>query len=165
MLEPNHDRSLASQITRAVDFEGPIHKELLIERLKEINRVARTGSNIQANVNRAIKLALRGGEVEQVVGHWDFLKRGETRLRTFRVPGDNVERPLQWIAPEEVELAVLHVVEDQFGCQRDALPRVVGRLLGFERTPIGLSDVIGTVIDGLIERGLLVASGSRISLP
>lgn len=163
LLEPNHDRSLASQIMRAVDFEGPIHKELLIERLKEINRVARTGSNIQANVNRAIGLALRGGELEQVGG--DFLKRPETRLRTFRLPGDNVERPVQWIPPEEVELAVLHVVEDQFGCQRDALPRVVGGLLGFERSPIALSDVIGTVIDDLIERGLLVASGPHISLP
>jgi hypothetical protein len=145
-----------------VAYEGPIHVDLLIERMKEINDVGRAGGNIQANIEWAITLAARGGKVER--SGKIFLKAQGASRTTFRGPGDGVERALAWVPPEEIALAVLHIVEDQFGCQRDALPRAIGELFGFGRAPTGLADKVQLVVDGLIDEGRLVASGPWIYL-
>ena len=150
------------QIAKIVEVEGPIHEEMLVERLKDINEVERAGSNVQANIERAIRQGTRRGRIERL-GR-SFLRPPRVKLPTFRKPGNGVERPLEWIAPEEIKLAVLHIVEDQFGCQRDALPRAVGELFGFERTPIGLAEAVGTAVDDLIDGKLLVASGPSVRL-
>jgi hypothetical protein len=80
----------------------------------------------------------------------------------FRLPGDGVTRSLAQIAAEEIELAVLHKVEDQFGYQRDALPRVVADLLGFDRLPPGGAEIVGTAVDRLVERKILTVSGPYV---
>jgi len=162
LLNHNRVRELAQQVVEIVNFEGPIHTELLAERLKEINSVARAGHNIQDNVNRATEIAIRAGKVQRIPG--DFLKsRGPTR-HTFRRPGDGVQRSVSTVPPEEIERAVLHVVEDQFGFQRDALPRQIGELFGWERTSAGMAELVGTVIDDLIARKLLSVSGYHVYL-
>ena len=162
LLNQNHVRELAGQILKVVDFEGPIHEELLTERLKEINGVARAGHNVQDNVDRAAEIAIRAGKLQRLNG--GFLKNRGSRLTTFRTPGDGVHRSLASMPPEEIELAVLHVVEDQFGFQRDVLPRRVGELFGWERAPVGLAESVGTVSDDLIARKLLVVSGYNVYL-
>jgi hypothetical protein len=75
------------------------------------------------------------------------------------MPGDSVRRSLAQIAAEEIRLAVLHKVEDQFGYQREALARAVSELLGFDRLPPGGVEITGTVVDGLVEQGALTANG------
>lgn len=162
LLHRDRAAQLATQVARIVAHEGPIHVDLLIERLKEINDVGRAGANIQANIEWAIKLAAHSGKVER--SGETFLKAKGASRTTFRGPGDGVERALAWVPPEEIVLAVLHIVEDQFGCQRDALPRAIGELFGFGRAPTGLADKVQLVVDGLIEEGRLVVSGPWIYL-
>jgi hypothetical protein len=163
LLEPYYwTEELAGQIVRIVEAEGPIHQEMLVQRLKEINVVERAGSNVQGNIQRAIGQAVRSRRTQRLEG--DFLKAPQAKVPTFRTPGDAVERPLAWIPPEEIQLAVLYIVEDQLGLRRDALPKVVGELLGFERTPVGLAEAVGTAVDDLIDRNLLAASGPFVRL-
>jgi hypothetical protein len=76
---------------------------------KEINQIGRAGANIQENIERAIKAAMRAGSLERTA---DFLKRPGSRRQTFRTPGDDVHRPLARIPPEEIELVVLFIVAD-----------------------------------------------------
>jgi hypothetical protein len=75
-----------------------------------------------------------------------------------------VQRSVSSVPREEIELAVLHVVEDQFGFQRDALPRRIGELFGWERTPVGMAELVGTVIDECISRKVLAVSGYHVYL-
>ncbi len=162
LLDPARSRDLRTQIVRVVAVEGPIHRELLTERLNEINGVDRVGANVAANIERALQRALRRGELERV--DQDFLTRPGQRLTTFRTPGDGVERPVAWIPLREIQLAVLHVLEDQFGCQRSALPSAVARLFGFDRTPPGLTEAVQTAVDLLIEEARVEVSGPYVSL-
>jgi very-short-patch-repair endonuclease len=152
---------LADQIVGVVDAEGPIHQEVLLERLKELNGVDRAGSNVQRNVERAVTVALSRGRLEKA---GEFLRRPGAVLRTFRVPGDGVERALAEIAREEMALAILHKVEDQFGYQREALPRAIAELLGFDRLPAGGAEIGGSVVDDLVARGVLTVSGPNVYL-
>jgi hypothetical protein len=154
--------TLADQIARIAAAEGPIHRELLGERLKEINGVARAGANVQTNIDRAVNLALGRGRV-QALGPAFLVPPGRP-LESFRCHGDGVERPPVWIPREEIALAVLHIVEDQYGCRREALPRIVGGLFGFDRAPAGLTEAVGNVVDDLLERGVLTAGGPHVHL-
>jgi very-short-patch-repair endonuclease len=160
MLERESASDLVDQIVRVVDAEGPIHREVALERLKELNGVDRAGANVQRNVERAIAVAISRGRLAQRGD--DFLGLPGAQVRVFRLPGDGVTRALAQIAPEEIALAVLHKVEDQFGYQRDALPRAVAELLGFDRLPSGGAQVVGTVVDSLVERGILTVSGPYV---
>lgn len=162
LLDPGMVRSLADQIVRVVDIEGPLHRDLVVERLKEVNAVGRAGSNVTTNIRRAIDIATRANDLE-VDG--DFLSKPGRECNSFRHPGDGVERPVHWIAPREIAVAVLHIVEEQFGYQRGALPKAIAEIFGFDRTARGTVEVVASVVDDLVERGSLRLSGPNVYLP
>lgn len=154
---------LATQVANVVRHEGPIHQEILLERLKEVYGVSRAGANIQNNVTQATAIAVqRHGLRRDARGC--FLYAGGA-VGAFRVPGDGVERSINHVAPEEIELAILYAVEDQFGLPRDHLPRAVAGLFGIGKTNVGVAEIVGNVVDGLIESGRLRLSGPNVYLP
>lgn len=154
---------LTKQVEAIVAAEGPIHLELLAERLKEINGVERVGNKIQENIRAAIGRAIKAGTVG--LGNDGFLRRPGSSPKHFRIQTDEVQRNLAWISPEELELAILYVVEDQFACQRGAITKAVAEVFGWARVPQGMVPMVDAAIDRLIREGRLVAAGDTISLP
>jgi hypothetical protein len=163
LLDPSNAYRLASFVAALVDIEGPIHEDLVTDRLKERCAVERAGSNVQSNVGEAIHWAIRNHNVERR-SHKSFLWSKGKSLLTFRIPGDGIKRSIDMIHREEVELAVLYAVEDQFGTMRDELPRAVGKLFGFERISPDAADIVRDVVDELVERHLLRVSGPQVNL-
>lgn len=155
---------LADDVAAIVDMEGPVHEELIADRLKELHGVERLGSNVQANISRAIELAIRKHGLYRARDARFICKEGKT-LRTFRVPGDGVKRPINLITPEEIELAVLYLVEDQFGMSRDQIPQAIVKIFGFDRARAEGADIIRSVVDGLVDQGALRSSGYQVYLP
>lgn len=163
VLDPRYVAVLASIVCEIVKVEGPVCEELLIERIKELNGVERAGSNVLANIRTAIQFATRRGEIEAVQSRQFLRIRGLT-LRTFRVPAEGVHRRIEQIAAEEIDLAVLHLVEDQFGIYEDQLPQAVARLFGVERLHTEAADRLRRVVEALLRRGRLRRSGTQIHL-
>jgi very-short-patch-repair endonuclease len=163
LIQPRRKAELAATVTAIVEIEGPIHEDLLCVRLKEICGVDRTGSNIQSNMTDAIYLAIRDRSIER--RQQDFLWRPGQSIARFRLGDDHFERPLQWIHRDEIALALLFLVEDQFGMSRSDFPRAIGRLFGLFRVPANVADYISDVVNALVDRGTLREDGDRISLP
>ena len=161
ILNPKKVGHLVKKVIEVVNYEGPIHMDLLLERLKEIFGIERAGSNVQANINKAIKMAIRSYGLERSSS---FIRVVGKSIKTFRSPGDGVNRSLNEIICEEIELAILFTVENQFGYQREALPQAVARLFEFKRTPSDALEIIGDVVDSLIEKGRLRLSGPNVYL-
>jgi hypothetical protein len=69
---------------------------------------------------------------------------------------------LEHIPEEELELAVLYIVEDQFGMMREQIPQVIARLFGIERLRGESADAIRTSVDALVEKGRLRTSGPQV---
>jgi hypothetical protein len=163
LLEARWTAELANSICVIVAAEGPICKELLVDRIKELHGVERAGSNVQANVESAIRHAIGYRGVEALQGG-EFLRIGRRTLRTFRVPAEGVNRTIEQISDEEIGLAVLHLVEDQFGIFQEELPPAVARLLGVERLRAEAADRIRGVVEDLVHRRPLRASGAQVHL-
>lgn len=165
LLKPANVLGLANLITLIVDREGPIHRALIIERLKEtfgLHSIHRESTTAE-NIDRAIGVALAAGQLRRPRRD-GFLFRGGADFTGYRTPGDGVERGIDMIAPEELEFAVLHLVEEQFGAQREKIPQAVARLVGVSRLNGEATTIISKVVDSLVERGTLRASGLQVYL-
>jgi len=53
----------------------------------------------------------------------DFLWKNDAQLSRFRIPTNSLRRPLEWIHRDEIALAILSLVEDQFGVHPPACTR------------------------------------------
>lgn len=161
LLNDSHRLQLAKEIAAIVNTEGPLHKDVLLERLMEFHKVERAGSNVEGNFKGALQYALRGKIVARR-SEKDFIWPVDRNLSSFRTPGDEVFRTLELIPREEIELAVLFLVEDQFGMIREYVPQAIARLFGIERLAASGADRIRDVVDGLIEKGPLRVSGHHV---
>ncbi|MCX5847742.1 MAG: DUF3320 domain-containing protein [Deltaproteobacteria bacterium] len=154
---------LSNTIIDLVNIEGPIHHDFLVKRLKEIHCVAKAGSNVQSN----IKQALRSAEKNHAIIHNakpSFYYSPDGQIKSFRLPTEKVRRPIEYIAPSELSLAVLYFVEDQFGVVEEYLPMAIARLFGIERLGGESADIIRDVIKELVSKGSLRRNGMQVHL-
>ncbi len=163
LLNSRRSHDLAALVTRIVAVEGPIHEDLLAERLKQVCDVARAGSNIQSNVGEAIHVAVRRNGLESRRQRSFVWQKGMS-LETFRQATEDVKRPIAWVHKDEVALAALYIVEDQLSIPCAEVARVVCRLFGIERMTEEAADYISDVVDELVDKRLLVEAEARLSL-
>jgi very-short-patch-repair endonuclease len=164
LVQPRSWNELSALVVRVVEVEGPIHEDFLGERLKEVCGVERAGANVQSNIGEAILIAVRRKEIEQRRQR-NFLWAKDVQLGAFRIPSDSYRRPMNWIHRDEIELAILYLVEDQFGVLRHELGRGVARLFGLERASAEACDSVLEFANELVERGMLREHQDRFSLP
>ncbi|MGA2325780.1 MAG: DUF3320 domain-containing protein [Bryobacteraceae bacterium] len=163
LLDESYSDTLSETISELVRIEGPIHREVLVDRLKEVHGVARAGTNVQANIERALRSAERSRAITHDARS-PFYYVPEHHPESFRLSTDSFQRPIEYIAPAEISLAVLYLVEDQFGVVEESLPSVVARLFGIERLRGDGADVIRAVVESLVTRGSLRRSGTQVHL-
>ncbi|MDP1991611.1 MAG: DUF3320 domain-containing protein [Syntrophales bacterium] len=163
LLKELYCDELSNTIRYLVKIEGPIHHDYLVDRLKEIHGVARAGTNVLSNINRALRTA----QTKRVITHTaqsPFYYSPDKQIRSFRVPTETVKRSIEHISPDELSFAVLYLVEDQFGIVEEYLPTAIARLFGIERLGSENADLIRHVIEGLVSKGLLRRNGMQVHL-
>jgi very-short-patch-repair endonuclease len=163
LLSASYSGILRRTISELVQTEGPIHHDILVERLKEIHGVARAGSNVQANIECALLDSCRSDGVTDEAGSGFYDSPGH-QLESFRLPSGAVRRPIEHIAPKELALAILYLVEDQFGVVEESLPAAIAHLVGIERLRGDSAEPIRRVADDLVARGLLRRNGMQLHL-
>lgn len=161
LLNSNSTVQLASVITSIVKYESPIHIDIIIERLKEIYGVSKAGANIQRNVTYAIERSVRWSDLINRAG---FIYKTEDNTSVFRVPAEGVVRDLEQIAPEEIENAILYLVEDQFGFAREHVSKAILEVFGIGKNRTEPTELIESVIDKLINKKKLNLNGHILYL-
>jgi len=162
LLNRNRVYQLENILIELIRAEGPIHEDILKERLKEVFRVKKIGANINSNVEEAIKLAISTKSIERKKG---FMWKRGVEMVDFRLPSEGAKRTISNIAPQEIALAILFGVEDQFGIMREQVPQIVFKIFKLNRTTPEEIDQIREVTDSLIDDGKLVLNGYRVNLP
>jgi hypothetical protein len=165
LLKPANVPLLANLVTEIVSKEGPIHEGMIVERLKEIHATDAIprNSNTAANIVRAIESTVQNNGLQRGRKGYFIFRPGEPDA-VFRVPGDGVEQSLELVAPEEIESAILHVVEDQFGVIRDQIPHAVAKLFGVKRLSSESAGLVDQIVDDFVDRRLLRTGGNQVYL-
>jgi very-short-patch-repair endonuclease len=164
LLENSYIGLLADTIGGMVRAEGPIHHDVLLERLKDLHNVQKAGSNIRSNVDQALRYALRS----RTVAHDSpspFYFVPDYEAEGFRTATEFMKRPIEHIAPSEIAQAMLFLIEDQFSIFEEAAPTAVARLFGIERLHGESANVIRKVVEDLVSKGRLRRNGAQVHLP
>ncbi|OPZ65206.1 MAG: ATP-dependent RecD-like DNA helicase [Firmicutes bacterium ADurb.Bin506] len=155
-------------VTKIVEVESPIHIEEVCRRIIENAGGSLNGRRIGDAVRAGVKTAEAKGRIK---ASGDFLRRvgqadtaPEPSVRS-RSELPVASRKIEYIAPEEIRLAVTTVVETACGIEpSDAIVQTC-RLLGFGRTTEGMQAYVEPIIQAMIDDGLLEKRNGMLLVP
>ena len=153
-------QNLRGLITQIAQVEGPVHKEVIIDRIRQRFGLARVRGATRDHLENAILSATRDRVVESD-GH--FIWANDAQLeRTPRLPPDG---NIQHVPPSELEAIVVAIVGACFGVPRRDLTAETARRLGFARTGGRIAEILDSVVQRLLENGNLVETFGMLRLP
>ncbi|MBT2294127.1 DUF3320 domain-containing protein [Pseudomonas fluorescens] len=149
--KPEH---LMQMIRTVVEVEAPVHTTEVTRRLMEAFGVTRAGSRIINAVEQAIRL---GVQHRLFHGRDGFMYSAESRpvpIRS-RAHWESSERKVEWIAPEELDQALVETVTLGFSMSREDAISGALALLGFGRATSKIAGMLDERIVTLANNGRL----------
>ena len=145
---------MAAYVVKIVELEGPIHADEIATRIRMLWGLGRAGSRIRGAVDRAVRIAtqlrlIEGGPFYSTPGQVAVVRdRSAVQSQTLRKP--------DYLPPAEIDLALLEIIDANFGAGRDELAQAASRLFGFAATSAQLRAILDAGIDRLVSAGVLV---------
>jgi very-short-patch-repair endonuclease len=143
---------LSRLIESIVKIEGPLHESNITKRLLTAFSLSRAGNRIVDNVTSAIRHGHRSGayhfqdgfvyadsSLTAVVRNWSHL--------------ESTERKIEFVPPQEIDTALLEVIEMSFSISREGAISASLEMLGFGRATSNIAGALTERIDALIGQG------------
>lgn len=151
-LEPEE---LRAAILRVIDVEGPVHFDVLGDRLLTATDVSRMGARIRARIESEIAALETAGDLAQTP---PFLGRREQFSRPPHRDWSSLpdkHRKLEHVADTELMLCLFHAVLEDEGIDEDeAMNRGIYRI-GFIRLTQNARDRLQAPLEACWEQGVL----------
>ena len=161
---------LANLVTKIVEIEGSIHRDVIYARVIKLWNVGRTGSRIRDALNNAIQHACRDGTIreskrdgDQFYVARDFIQSNEVRDRTDVELG--IVRKHEYLPLGELGEGVVAIVREGFSVSRDETIRVLGYRLGFRRLTTRLTERLSQAVDLSLDHCKIETSDGKLRLP
>jgi very-short-patch-repair endonuclease len=153
---------LVGFIEQITEVEGPVHCDVITKRICDLAGLRRAGARIQQSVQNGIRHA---AQLEKIKLQGNFAWSPNNRNLKVRDRSliDQTEKKLQWVAPEEIMLALENTVVSSFSIHRDEAISHCLDLLGFKRATAGLCEVVDSVLGDLIRQGRMQISANILS--
>lgn len=123
---------LGAWIHEVVKVESPVHFEEMARRIADANGISKIGSRVRASITDAVNYAIRTGLIKKKD---EFLWNIEDHLPVIRdrsLLSPNSKK-LNLISDEEMNLAIIKVVESSIAIQPDNAVIIIAKLFGFAR--------------------------------
>lgn len=152
---------IADWIGQVVAVESPVHEAEVARRIADAAGVKRIGNRIEETFQLSINLAVRQGLIHR---HGEFLWAPGMSSPVLRSRSNlpAASRKLEYVAPEEIALAVEAVVDGAYGIENDDIPPAVGQALGFGRVSDDMRSKIDTIIRQMLMDGRLTLQGAYV---
>jgi very-short-patch-repair endonuclease len=149
---------LAEWITEVVKVEGPVHFDEMARRMAEAAGISKVGSRIKYTLTQAVQYAGQAGLVKSI-GDFLWLKDMEVPVIRDRSGLSPTSKKLQYIAPEEVNLAIQKIVEEAIAIQLEAAVPFIAKLFGFARVTEELKKDILAAIELSLAQNIIIKEG------
>ena len=169
IVEENPQK-LRQLVTRIVDAEGPIHIDLVIERVRGYYGASRAGKQIQAAILQAAESEARDGRI-----CWRTLPRG-LQMKSFLDMSDRPDRPeprgpepdgsirsIEHVWAGEIEAGLIRVVESSYGVFREDAIVATARAFGYERVGWKIQQSITEAVERLLRSGEIVETPAGLT--
>ena len=146
------DEKLMEAVINIIEFEGPIHVDALIQRIKAHVGIPRMLRKIKHRILDSVALAESSGKV-RIEGEF-FWPSSEPVCLLRRRYGD-VSAKIEWICDEEIKKAVNFVLNSQYSTPLEELVVQASRVLGIKTTHKNTWERIGKLVQSGIENNEL----------
>ncbi|ASU35112.1 DUF3320 domain-containing protein [Mucilaginibacter xinganensis] len=154
---------LAAWITLIAKTEGPVHFDEMVRRMADAAGV-KISSRVKYTINQAADYAKQTAAVK-AVGDFIWPKGMELPLLRDRSNLSSTSKKLQYIASEEIDLAIKKVVAEAIGIQREAAVSIVAKTLGFNRVTEDIRNDLMHAVDLSLAAGSIVKDGEFLKIP
>jgi very-short-patch-repair endonuclease/DNA polymerase III delta prime subunit len=154
---------LLPSILQLVEQESPIHKIELIRRVTEGAGLKRSGSRIQAAIQSAI---IQGVSERKLTQKGDFIWAPDMTVPPLRDRSelDATEKKFEFVAPEEIRLALYKAIEIGFSLSEEEAVSNAARLLGFHRVTSQAKIIFSNQVRLLIDEKEIEMRGGFLAL-
>lgn len=162
---------LRELITEVVRVEGPVHRDILLERVRRRFRASRmrgaTRQRFLNEIRRAAHVNLmwlpeeRAGAAAQHLFLMD--PAGADSISPRAPTSDDTRRRVEHISLAELKAGVLVCAEMLFGAGRDDLIAETARQFGYRRTGTDIARRIGKAVDRLVHAGKLTGDDQMLT--
>jgi hypothetical protein len=148
--------ALQDYITKVLEVEAPIHRDMLNARVRSAFGVGGIGSAIKENIDFVTRRITIGGRKVSV--RQDGFIRVPDAPVVVRTPVDeDAKRHVSQVAPEELDLAVLEVIKDAVSTDEAGIISQVLALYGWKQRRAD----IHAAVQGSINRGIRLGEIER----
>ncbi len=153
---------LVDDFAQVVTVEGPIHEELVFERICEAWGVKRLGNQIRSTLQKVGRTAERSGMVKRRGAMYWPVSMTTPAVRT---PDPNeLPRPINLIALEEIAEAALLCLQDARSLVMSDLIKETAGLLGYNRTGAKIEESIREAVNILVDSERIKIEDERLLL-
>jgi hypothetical protein len=154
--ESGNHLHMVEPITALVEVEGPVHIEVIHERVRDWWGIGRVGSNIRRNIDLAISQAL-------VIREGDFVDKPGRPIDRVRTPGPaGVARKADHIHIDEIALAVQLLIRDVGAADRSEIVQQIARVFGWARNGALVDRRISEAVARVVATGRVALDGDRL---
>ena len=154
-------KDLSQWIMYVMKKEAPIHKELMYKRLAPVFGNQKATAPIRRTIDDCIYRRL----LEKIAIREDFLYlKGDQGIKARAPKTDNDVRTIEYICPEEIQSAIMIIIEFAYGLTLEDLIGEVARTFGFARTGSKIKQRIKDNYGILYNQGHLKESNGKIYL-
>jgi very-short-patch-repair endonuclease len=147
-----HD--LVGDVIKIVGTEGPVHVDLVYERIGDAWSVSRLTAKVKELINTAINIAIHDRRIE---ARAEFLWPIGLAAPVVRAPkADDKARSIEHIAPEEIAEAAFLVAQEARSINEADLIAQTAKLLGHARVTKKIDAAVTRAIDALKTSGRMV---------
>lgn len=140
---------------QVVAVESPVHFDEIVARIRDAWGRGRAGVRIRDAIRRALVVSVGQGRIVEADGFFST-PGASVRVRDRCAAASPSLRRPEMLPPAEIETALISVVSRNFGATEDQAVQAVSRAFGVKSTSAQLKDVIGSVLETAIARGVLV---------
>jgi very-short-patch-repair endonuclease len=155
--DPASRFDMTTGIEEIATVEGPVHIDVVLQRLREAWNIGRIGSNIRTNINSAIKLA-------HVVRDDDFIDVPGRTVASVRVPAHDFQRKVEQVADSELDMAITSLVRSGGTVNQDDVMTATARIYGWNRRGPEITARLTGVIKRLLANGTLTGNAAALSV-
>lgn len=148
LINPN---LFLNHIKDIVEFEGPIHEQLLMKRITNCAGLMKVGGRIQENLETAIQIAIRQGVIVSE-GHFLYINEFPIKVRD-RSREDTSLKRVELIPPMELKCAFNEVIKDSISVSEDELIAGGYHLLGFQKITSQMRELALEIIKDAMKNG------------
>ncbi|MFZ6641210.1 DUF3320 domain-containing protein [Undibacterium sp. TC4M20W] len=154
---------LADLIEKIVVIEGPVHIDEIVARLRTAWGLKRAGSRIQAIIERAISAIIQTKRVDIYEQFLSIPNATVTVRNRSSVQSEALRKP-DMIPPQEIVIAILATVKNNFGANSDEIILSISRMFGFKATSVQLREIFQRKIDTLVKDSVLLQKGGMLTI-